>query len=102
VSAGVPRYVSNFASVDRTGGHAGAAVPKEKVVRIFIFKSEASSGLRAFAGDPAGSQLPRQHGPWHATGVIRDDRDPPHKFSRAAIEKAIGETGFQLWRMKSP
>jgi hypothetical protein len=75
-------------------------VPKEKKLRIFIFKSEASSGLRAFAGDPAGSQLPRQHGPWHATGVIRDDKEPPHSFSRAAIEKAIGETGFQLWRMK--
>jgi hypothetical protein len=70
-------------------------------LRIFIFKSEASKGLQAFTGDPAGSQLPRKHGPWHATGVIRDDKDPPHRFSRAAIEKAIGETGFQLWRLKA-
>jgi hypothetical protein len=77
-----------------------AAVPKETKLRIFIFKSAASGGLQAFAGDPGGSKLPRQHGPWHAIGVIRDDKAPPHAFSRAAIEKAIGETGFQLWRMK--
>ena len=69
-------------------------------MRIFLFKSDASSGLRAFAGDPAGSTLPRQHGPWHATGVIREDKDPPHRFSRATIEKSIDEAGFQLWRLK--
>jgi len=73
---------------------------RRQVLRIFIFKSEASRGLQAFAGDPAGSKLPRKHGPWHATGVIRDDKDPPHSFSRATIEKAIDETGFQLWRLK--
>jgi hypothetical protein len=74
---------------------------KEKVMRIYMFKSDANSALRAFAGDSAGSKLPQQHGPWHAIGVIRDDRDPPHQFSRSAIEKAIDETGFQLWRMKA-
>ena len=70
-------------------------------MRIFIFKSEAKSELRAFAGDSAGSKLPQRHGPWHAVGVIRPDKDPPHKFSRATIEKAIESEGFQLWRMKS-
>jgi hypothetical protein len=70
-------------------------------MRIYMFKSDANSALRAFAGDSAGSKLPQQHGPWHAIGVIRDDRDPPHRFSRSAIEKAIDETGFQLWRMKA-
>ena len=74
--------------------------PKENALRIFIFKSEAASGLRAFTGDPGGTKLPRQHGPWYATGVIREDKDPPHKFSRSAIEKAIDKTGYQLWRMK--
>ncbi len=69
-------------------------------MRIFMFKSEAKSDLRAFAGDSAGSKLPRQHGPWHAVGVIRPEKDPPHNLSRDAIEKAIEETGFQLWRMK--
>ena len=34
-------------------------------------------------------------------GVIRDDKDPPHKFNRDAIEKAIESEGFQLFRMKS-
>jgi hypothetical protein len=71
-------------------------------VRIFIFKSAASNGLQAFAGDAGGTKLPRKHGPWHAIGVIRDDKDPPHSFSRASIEKAIDETGFQLWRLKAP
>src|SRR6516165_12080367 len=71
------------------------------VMRIFMFKSEAKSELRAFAGDSAGSKLPRQHGPWHATGVIRPDKDPPYNLPRPAIEKAIKADGFQLWRLKS-
>ena len=49
---------------------------------------------------PKGSKLPQKHGPWHATGVIRPDKQPPHNFSRSAIEKAINEQGFQLWRVK--
>lgn len=69
-------------------------------MRIFMFKSDAASELCAFAGDPEGSKLPQQHGPWHATGVIRPDKQPPHNFSRSAIEKAINEQGFQLWRIK--
>jgi hypothetical protein len=69
-------------------------------MRIFMFKSDAGSELCAFAGDPEGSKLPQQHGPWHATGVIRPDKQPPHNFSRSAIEKAINEQGFQLWRIK--
>jgi hypothetical protein len=69
-------------------------------MHIFMFKSDAKSELRAFAGDPQGSKLPSQHGPWHATGVIRPDKQPPHNFSRSAIEKAINDQGFQLWRMK--
>jgi hypothetical protein len=69
-------------------------------MRIFMFKSDAKGGLCAFAGDSEGSKLPQQHGPWHATGVIRPDKDPPHNFSRSAIEKAIDDQGFQLWRIK--
>jgi hypothetical protein len=70
-------------------------------VRIYIFKSETRSGLRAFAGDPAGGKLPQQHGPWTATGVVRSDADPPHKFSRVSIELAIEGEGFQLWRLSA-
>jgi hypothetical protein len=66
-----------------------------------MFKSESTNELCAFAGDPRGSRLPANHGPWTATGTIDANKAPPHNFPRAVIEKAIGTTGFQLWRMKS-
>jgi hypothetical protein len=69
-------------------------------MRIFIFKSEATAGLRAFAGDPDVSKLPGQHGPWTATGTISPDGAPPYNLSRNAIEKAIDAEGFQLWRLR--
>jgi len=68
-------------------------------MRIFIFKSKPRSGLRAFAGDLAGGQLPKQFSPWRAVGAIAPDRDPPHELSRKVIEAAIKTQGFQLWRM---
>jgi hypothetical protein len=69
-------------------------------MRIFVFKSETRNELRAFAGDPKGNLLPKQHGPWTATGVIAEDRAPPHGLSRDAIQKAIDAEGFQLWRLR--
>ena len=69
-------------------------------MRIFIFKSQAQPKLRAFTGDPGGSQLPQKFGPWHAVGVVRPEIDPPHNLGRDVIEKAISTQGFQLWRMK--
>lgn len=71
-------------------------------MRLFMFESETTTDLRAFAADSSGSKLPERLGPWHSTGVVRPDRDPPHRLSRAAIEKAIAADGFQLWRMKPP
>ena len=68
-------------------------------MRIFIFKSEAQPDLRAFGGDLAGSQLPKQFRPWHAIGAVAPERDPPYELSREVIETAIKEQGFQLWRM---
>ena len=53
-------------------------------MHIFMFKSQARSDLRAFAGDSSGSKLPAQHGPWQA------------------IEKAISSQGFHLWPVKEP
>lgn len=70
-------------------------------MRLYIFKSESRAELRAFAGDAAGSKLPDEYRPWHAVGVVSDDRKPPHGLSRSTIETAIGEHGFQLWRMKA-
>jgi hypothetical protein len=70
-------------------------------MRIYVFKSDSQAGLRAFAGDLAGSQLPNQFRPWHVVGVIGPDKDPPHALPRDQIEKAISSKGFQLWRKKS-
>jgi hypothetical protein len=67
-------------------------------MRIYIFKSETRKELRAFAGDPTGSKLPQNHGPWTVTGVVGPDKAPPDNFSRDAIEEAIDVEGFQLWR----
>ena len=69
-------------------------------MQIYMFTSESSLNLRAFAGDLEGSKLPSKHGPWNADGSIRSGEHPPHHFSRAKIEQAIKFDGFQLWRMK--
>jgi len=69
-------------------------------MQIYMFRSQPKRDLQAFTGDVAGSQLPGQFAPWHATGVIKADRKPPHNLSRDEIESAINEQGFQLWRMK--
>ncbi|MEZ5785042.1 MAG: hypothetical protein R3D62_21935 [Xanthobacteraceae bacterium] len=69
-------------------------------MRIYVFKSETRKELHAFVGDPGGSRLPHQHGPWTATGVVAANRAPPHGFARDAIEKAIDTEGFQLWRLR--
>ena len=71
-----------------------------RVMRIYVFKSEKTDGLRAFASNPDVNKLPRQHGPWTVTGTIAPDNPPPYNFSRDAIEKAISVEGFQLWRLR--
>jgi hypothetical protein len=70
-------------------------------MRFFIFKSESHNELRAFAGDSVGERLPTHLGPWHAIGVVRPDKDPPHNLNRATIEQAIEGQGFQLFRYKT-
>jgi hypothetical protein len=69
-------------------------------MRIFVFKSEANQELHAFAGDLSGFKLPSQFKPWRATGAIAPDRKFPYNLSREAIEAAIREHGYQLWRVK--
>jgi hypothetical protein len=71
-------------------------------MRLYIFKSDAKSELRAFAGDLTGSKLPDQFRPWHAIGIVGPEKAPPHGLSRKDIERAIDTDGFQLWRMKKP
>jgi hypothetical protein len=70
-------------------------------MRLYIFKSDAKSELRAFAADVAGSKLPDQFRPWHAIGIVGPGKDPPHRLSREDIEHAIETQGFQLWRVKA-
>jgi hypothetical protein len=80
----------------------GGSPPKGWMfMRIFIFKSEANKALGAFAADAGGQQLPSRFGPWHAVGVIREDKAPPHNLSRDLIEQAIAGQGFQLYRKKA-
>jgi hypothetical protein len=74
---------------------------EEALMRLVIFKSESNNGLYAFAGDHGGEKLPPRHGPWTAVGVVRDDKEPPHKMSREVIENSITEQGFQLYRVKN-
>jgi hypothetical protein len=69
-------------------------------MRLFMFKSEGTRQLHALAPDPGGKQLPSQHGPWTAVGVVREDKDPPYRMSRVAIEKSIADQGFQLYKIK--
>ena len=95
---------ANGVEADRRLSHNERSWPdmeEDQGMRIYIFKSEARTGLRAFAGDPIGSKLPRNHGPWTVTGVVGVDRAPPHNFSRDAIEQSITNAGFQLWRFRS-
>ena len=47
-----------------------------------------------------GSRLPDKFGPWLARGIVRADNANPHKLDRETIERAIEESGYQLWRMK--
>jgi hypothetical protein len=84
---------------DKVDNDSTVTLEQDTAMRIFIFKSEARPDLRAFGGDLAGSQLPKQFKPWHAIGAIPPERDPPHELSRDVIEAAIKTQGFQLWRM---
>jgi len=80
---------------------AGRLWAKRFKMRLYMFKSDARPDLQAFAGDSTGDKLPDQFRPWRAVGVVREDRAPPHGLSRAQIEAAINEAGFQLWRLKN-
>lgn len=82
----------------RTIGADTGCDGKVSPVRIYIFKSETNK-LHAFASDPAGAKLPKQHGPWTVTGIVAPGSNPPHNISRVTIEKAIESEGFQLWRI---
>jgi len=84
---------------DALNNDEGLAPIRGDAMRIFIFKSEANPSLGAFCGDLAGLKLPSQFKPWRAVGAVAPGRDPPYKLSRDAIEAAINDRGFQLFRL---
>ena len=84
---------------ESNSGTDGVAANRGGTMRLFIFKSDSSSDLRAFGGDLVGSQLPTQFKPWHVTGAVAPGEDPPYNLSRDAIETAVKDRGFQLWRL---
>lgn len=69
---------------------------------IYKFESSGRANLFAFAGDRSGSKLPERHGPWRPTGNVKASAPLPHRLDRDTVEQAIGEQGFQLWRIKKP
>jgi hypothetical protein len=70
-------------------------------MNIFIFRSENNRELRAFSNDKGGLNLPSQFRPWHAVGVVKPESPPPNNLSRDVIEKALADTGFQLYKLKT-
>jgi hypothetical protein len=88
-------------SESKFGSDGAVAANKGGPMRLFIFKSDTSPDLRAFGGDLVGSLLPHQFKPWHVTGAVAPGEDPPHNFSRDAIETAVKDRGFQLWRVST-
>jgi len=85
---------------ESAGNDNQASGRQQQSIRIYVFKSESNAELRAFAGDLDGSKLPSSHGPWTATGSVAPHMDLPHRMSRPAVELAIANVGFQLWRLK--
>ena len=71
-------------------------------MKLYVFKSEISEDLRAFAANKDGSDLPSQFAPWLPNGSIAATAQPPYGLSRFRIESAIKLKGFQLWRLKRP
>jgi hypothetical protein len=63
-------------------------------VRLFIFESNATTGLQAFAGDVAGRNLPDQFSPWGQIGAVASGNAPPYNLSRDTFEKAISALAF--------
>jgi hypothetical protein len=80
---------------------AAPTASEQDGMRLFIFKSELSGGLRAFAGESDTRLLPARHGPWHAVGVVREGANPPYNLRRDLIEQAIASRGYQLFRLKT-
>ena len=67
---------------DRADNDNKVTPHQSEIMRIFVFKSEANPHLRAFGGDLAGGQLPKQFAPWRAIGAIARPQPSPQPFPR--------------------
>ena len=56
---------------DRADNDNHVTPHQSEIMRIFVFKSEANPQLRAFGGDLAGGQLPKQFAPWRPLAPSR-------------------------------
>lgn len=56
-------------------------------MRLYVFRSDASGALRAFAGYITASKLPKRFRPWHAVGAVAPDAAPPMGFRARAPKK---------------
>lgn len=79
---------------------SGLMSAERESMNIFIFKSDATRGLRAFSREQGGHNLPAQFRPWYAVGVVKPGASPPNNLSRDVIEKSIATAGYQLWKLK--
>jgi hypothetical protein len=97
---------SEIDALDASGASRGFPGADRRIdamaMKLFMFTSQAKADLHAFAAESAGGKLPAKFGPWTATGVVRADQMPPHRYARRDIEKAIEASGFQLWRRPAP
>ena len=62
-------------------------------MRLYIFKSESKPDIGAFAGDGAGTKLPKNFAPWRVVGLVSAKRAPPQGPPRAQIGAGIQSNG---------
>ena len=69
-------------------------------MRVFEFRSQTRQSLGAFAGDADGSLLPEKFGPWRLIWTAPRNAALPYEVARPAVQRAIAERGYQLYRLK--
>lgn len=62
-----------------------------------LFQAANSPDLRGFTDEPAGANLPPEHGPWTLIREIGPDEDWTLAISRAVVAAGLIENGFYLW-----
>jgi hypothetical protein len=63
----------------------------------YVFRAGDTPDLRGFTDEPAGEQLPAEHGPWTLVQQVSPDEEWTIDISRAVVAAGILENGFYLW-----